>query len=151
MCVCYCLWVLPLMGFPSGSVGKESACDAGDLDSILGSGRFARGRHSDPLQYSCLENPMDRGSWWAIVHGVTKIRSWLRTWWHTHRVRDTVQLCSNELFPFLCHRSIFAHYDIQQGRVISLVISKWLWDVHMVAYLKIHLGFCYLPLLGIFV
>lgn len=40
------------------------------------------------------------------------------------------QLCSNELFPLLCHHSIFAHYDIQQGRVISLVISKWLWDVH---------------------
>ena len=59
------------MGFPSGSVGKEPACnarDAGGMGSILGSGRSPGGGHSNPLQYSCLEIPMDRGAWEATVH-----------------------------------------------------------------------------------
>ena len=60
------------MGFPGGSVGKESACNAGDLGSVSGLGRSAGGGHGDPLQYSCLENPMDRGAGWVTVHGVAK-------------------------------------------------------------------------------
>ena len=43
--------------------------NAGDVGSIPGSGRSLGGRHGNPLQYSCLENPMDRGAWWATVHG----------------------------------------------------------------------------------
>ena len=62
------------MGFPGGSEGKESACNAGDLGLIPGLGRSPGGGHWNPLQYSCLENPMDRGAWQAIVPGVTK--SW---------------------------------------------------------------------------
>ena len=60
---------------PGGSVGKESACnvgDTGDVGSIPGLVRSPRGRHGNPLQYSCLENPMDRGAWGATVHGVAK-------------------------------------------------------------------------------
>ena len=49
-------------GFPGGSDGQESTCDAGDLGSIPGLGRSPRGRHGNPLQYSCLEIPMDRGA-----------------------------------------------------------------------------------------
>ena len=60
--------------FPSGSVGKESACNAGDLDSIPASGRSAGEGNGYPLQSSCLENPMDRGTWRAIVHWVAKKR-----------------------------------------------------------------------------
>ena len=60
------------LGFPGGSDGKESTCNVGDLGSILGLGRSPGGRHGNPLQYSCLENPMDGGEWWATVHGVTK-------------------------------------------------------------------------------
>ena len=56
------------MGFPGGSDGKESTCNAGDLGLIPGLGRFPRGGHGNPLQYSCLENPMDRGAWQATVH-----------------------------------------------------------------------------------
>ena len=56
---------------------KESACDAGDLDSIPGLGRSPGGGHGNPLQYSCLENPMDRGVWQAIVYGVAESRTWL--------------------------------------------------------------------------
>jgi len=55
-----------------GSYGKESACKAGALDLIPGLGRSPGERNGNPFQYSCLENPMDRGAWWAIVHGVTK-------------------------------------------------------------------------------
>jgi len=51
------------MGFPGGSDGKESTCNVGDLDSIPGWGRSPGGGHGNPLQYSCLENPMDRGAW----------------------------------------------------------------------------------------
>ena len=53
---------------------KESACNVGDPGSIPGSGRFPGEGNGNPLQYSCLENTMDRGAWWATVHGVTK--SW---------------------------------------------------------------------------
>ena len=60
------------MGFPGGSVGKESICNAGDPGSISGLGRSAGEGTGNPLQYSCLENPMDRGTWWATVHGVAK-------------------------------------------------------------------------------
>ena len=49
-----------------------SACNAGDLGSIPGSGRSTGEGNGNPLQYSCLENPMDGGAWWATVHGVTK-------------------------------------------------------------------------------
>ena len=56
-------------------MGKESACkagDAGDMGLIPGSGRFPGGGHGNPLQYCCLENPMDRGAWRATMHSVTK-------------------------------------------------------------------------------
>ena len=55
-----------------GSEGKESACNAGDLGSILGLGRSPGDGSSNPLQYSCLENPMDRGAWQTMVHGVAE-------------------------------------------------------------------------------
>ena len=60
------------LGFPGGSDSKESACDVGDLGLIPGLGRSPGGGHGNPLQYSCLENPMDREAWWATVRGVTK-------------------------------------------------------------------------------
>ena len=65
-----------MLSFPCGSVGKESACIAGDLGSIPGLGRSPGEGHGNLRQYSYLENLMDRGAWWATVHGVTK--SWTR-------------------------------------------------------------------------
>ena len=59
-------------GYPCGSAGKESACNAGDLGLIPGVGRSPGKGKGYPLQYSCLENPMDGGAWQATVHGVTK-------------------------------------------------------------------------------
>ena len=61
--------------FPGGTEGKVSACNAGDPGSIPGSGRSPGEGNGNPLQYSCLENPMDRGAWWATVHGVAKNRT----------------------------------------------------------------------------
>ena len=68
------------MGFPGGSVVKNLPANTGDTDLIPGSGRSPGGRNGNPLQYSCLENPIDRGAWWATVHGVTKSQTWLRNW-----------------------------------------------------------------------
>ena len=68
-----------LLGASLMADSKESACNAGDIDSIPGSGEifFSPGeKNSNALQYSCLENPMDKGTWWATVHGVAK--SWTR-------------------------------------------------------------------------
>ena len=61
------------MGFPGGTVGKEAASsgDIREMGLISGLGRSPRGGHGNPLQYSCLENPVDRGAWRAAVHGVT--------------------------------------------------------------------------------
>ena len=58
--------------FPSDSDGKVSAFNAGDLDLILGWGRSPGEGNGDPLQYTCLENPMDRGALWILIHGITK-------------------------------------------------------------------------------
>ena len=55
------------------SVGKESACNAGDLGSISGLGRSPGEGNGNPLKYSCLENPMDKGAWQATVYGVTRV------------------------------------------------------------------------------
>ena len=57
-------------GFPGGLAGKESACKAGDPGSIVGSGRAPGEGNGHPLQYSCQEHSMDRGAWWATVHGL---------------------------------------------------------------------------------
>ena len=69
--------VWEVWGLPRRISRKESACNAGatvDIDLILGLGRSPGGEHGNPLQYSCLGNPMDRGAWQATIHGVTK--SW---------------------------------------------------------------------------
>ena len=70
MCVYVCERLC--MGFPGGSDGKESVCNAGDAGSIPGRGISPGEGNGNPLQYSWLQNPMDRGAWLAIVHGITK-------------------------------------------------------------------------------
>ena len=70
-------WILYLSttpSFPLSSVGKESACNAGDLGSVPGLGRSPGEGNGNPLQHSCLENPMDRGAWWATVMGLQRGR-----------------------------------------------------------------------------
>ena len=61
-----------IKSFPDGSDSKESSCNVGDLGSIPGWGKSPGGGNGNPLQCSCLENSMDKGAWWATVHGVAK-------------------------------------------------------------------------------
>ena len=78
------------MGFPGGTAIKNPPANAGDVAEvglIPGLGRSPGGGNGNPLQYSCLENPMDRGAWWATVHGVTK--SWIQLNTHTHTHKYT--------------------------------------------------------------
>ena len=77
----------PPPGLPRWHSGKESSCQCRSHErqsSIPGSRRSPGGEHGNPLQYSCLENLMDRGAWWAIVHGVSKSGTRLSTRAHTH-------------------------------------------------------------------
>ena len=60
------------MAFPGGSNSKEPACNVGDLGSVPGLRRVPGGGNGNPLQYSCLENSTDRGTWWTAVHGFAK-------------------------------------------------------------------------------
>ena len=69
------IFLLLLRGFSGGSDAQESAYSAGDLGSIPGLGRAPGEGHGNPLQYSCLENSMDRGAWRATVHEVTESRT----------------------------------------------------------------------------
>ena len=74
-------WVIYYMT-PDGSAGKESTCNAGnigDMGSVPELGRSPGGGNGDPLQYSCLENPMHRGTWWATVQRAAKMTEWLST------------------------------------------------------------------------
>ena len=73
--ISYLMLVNLNLGFPGGSDGKESACNAGDQSSIPGLGRSPGEENGNLLQCSCLENSMDRRAWWATVHGVTKSRT----------------------------------------------------------------------------
>ena len=94
------------VGFPGSTSGKEPACQCRRhkrQGSIPRSGSSPGGGHSNPLQYSRLENPLDRGAWWATVHGVAK--SW-HDWSdlsHTHAVRDTLK-------EFRSYRSFLSEY-----------------------------------------
>ena len=69
--------------FPGGAEVKVSACNVGDLGSIPGLGRSPAEGNGNPLQYSCLENSMDGGAWWATVHGVAKSRTRLSDFAHS--------------------------------------------------------------------
>ena len=91
-------------GFPGGSEGKESACNARYRGSIPGSGRSPEQGNVYPLQYSCLENPMDRGTWQAIVHRVAKSRTELKRLGRhklTFQVQDSCT-CFRKQHIFVC-------------------------------------------------
>ena len=86
-----------ILGLPRWLSGKESACNAGnarDVGSIPGSGRSPEGGNSNPLQYSCMENPMGRGAWQAIVHRIAKSRTRL----NTHAFSSVQSFCRVQLF-----------------------------------------------------
>ena len=84
------LWSKQKQGFPSGSEGKVSACNAGDQSLIPGSGRSPGEGNGSPLQYSCLENPIDRGAWQATDHRVAKSRTGLNDFTFTFQQKQKI-------------------------------------------------------------
>ena len=104
------------VGYPGGSDGKESACNAEDPSSIFGSRRSPGEGNGYPLQYSCQVNPMDRGVWWGTVHGATKSQTWLSDfyfhwylgWKHFNRHRWNWERWPAKL-PFSAKAAPFCH------------------------------------------
>ena len=88
------------MGFLGGSDGKESACNAGDLESISGLGTSSGEENGNPLQYSCLENSIDEETWWATVRGVAKSRTQLSNFHSLTHSPSTLFLSSPGVIKF---------------------------------------------------
>ena len=92
--------IISVYGFPGGSDSKESACNSGNLGLIPGSRRSSAEGNDNPLQYTCLENPMDRGAWWAAGHGVAKSRKRLSDFtftFHFHELEKEMATHSSVL------------------------------------------------------
>ena len=131
--------------FPGSLVGKEPACSAGHPGSIPGLGWPSGEGNGNPLQYSCLENPMDRGAWWATVHGIARVRHDLaakpplsKAGKRTQTARAThfreTWFCEIEIYPMclihsqgdVCVRSV--HLTQATWLIfISSLISAWIW------------------------
>ena len=100
----------PLVGFPGALEVKASACNAGDLGLILGLGRSSGEGNGNPLQFSCLENPMDGGAWWATVHRATK--SWTQLSDFTHSLTLQPHGLQHISFPAVHHLPEFAQTHV---------------------------------------
>ena len=108
------------MSFSGGSTGKESTCnagDAGDSGLIPGSRRSPAGGHGNALQYSGLENPMDRGDWWVRVYGVTKSQAGLKCSTHMHVL---------DVFPLILLKYVYILKEqfLHKGNVC--LVLKWI-------------------------
>ena len=132
MCVCFCLFFNSTyshsFGFPGGSDGKESACNAGDLSSVPGSGRSPGERNCNPLQYSCLKNLTDIGAWWTTVHRITK--SWTQ-------LSDSFSLqwrvyCTKAGHFHKEAKSSFQSFGLEPGTWTTLGFAEfWGWQLHI--------------------
>ena len=110
------------MSFPSGSDGKESTCNAGDLCSVPVLGRSPGEGSGHPLQDSCQENPTDKGAWWATVYGVTESL----TWWNMSWVNNNQTFCDDFFFQSLKPKkyvnillSLYGDYGLPQCSVVK--------------------------------
>ena len=105
--------------FPGGSDGKASVYKVGDLGSSPGLGKSPGEGNGNPLQYYCLENPMDRGAWWATVHGVEKSRTWLSDFTFTfcHKggvicISEVIDISPGNLDSSLCFFQSSISHDV---------------------------------------
>ena len=119
-CVCWHNYNLTFL--PRWLSGKESTCQCRSCRFDLWVGRSPGWGSGSPLQYSCLENSMDRGAWWTTVHGVTKSPTWLSDWMLMHGLTLWVEnwltflrvfhgLFSMNSYGFLCHLASLVHYS----------------------------------------
>ena len=111
------------MGFPGGSDSKVPVCNAGDPDSIPGLGRSPGEGNSNTFQYSYPENPIDRGAWWATVHGGAKSRTWLSDFTHTHGFSSS-QVWMREWYLMVNSVRIMISKDLASGPWTSLDHSR---------------------------
>ena len=106
-------------GFPGGSVVKNLPVNAGDSGLVPGSGRSSGGGNGSPLQYSCLENLIDKGAWWATVHGVAKNRTRLSICYTTLQSKQVYK--PNKLKIYVC---------VYANRYILLYIYMYVIDIY---------------------
>ena len=136
------------LGFPGGSGGKEPSCKCRKQDlpeSIAGSGRSPGEGHSNPLQCSCLSNPMDRGAWWVVVHGSQRVEhklKWLSMQAHTHIVfrckRGALHL--KKIYK-KCHRVLIKNK--QEYNLEMCIITQTFWKICIDTYVKsMHIWVC---------
>ena len=111
------------MGFLRGSDGKDTACNAGDPGSIPGSGRSPGEGNGNPLQYSCLGNPMDRGAWRATVHGVTELGT--TTFYSVFTLSSCTYIFTNDISTVL-------------GSFSSILTQMVLYEAHDINLLFFH-------------
>ena len=114
------------MDFPYGSDSKESACNVGYPGSIPGLGRSPGKGNGNPLQYSCLENPMDRGAWQATVHGVAKSQTWLSDltflFFHQKYKRLVMIILHEKLFFW--KKYFLKKYHMMKNEIFSKIRKK---------------------------
>ena len=144
-------------GFPGDSVVKNPPAHAGNMGSIPISGRSAGGGNGNPLQYSCLENLMERGAWWATVHEVVKSWTWMSDWACIHAILQTCSrclLCAGDedqedlgsglacLLEFLGSQAthtkefcgLFALWPVGALLALKLCFAFWSWLSHSLAF-----------------
>ena len=109
------------MGFPDGLVGQESACSARDLGSTPGPGRSPEEGNGKPFQCSCLENPMDRGDWWAKVHSITKSWAQLR---NSHFYFSRATITQYHRLGGLNNRNSFSHHSKGQKIKVKVFLLR---------------------------
>ena len=128
-------------GLPWWLRHKVFAYIAGDLGLIPGSGRSPEEENGNPLQYSCLENPMDRGAWWATVHRVTKSRTWLSDFNSLHFTKSNDWYRVGKALGWWRQR--LRHHTLRrlQGNIFSCLFEFWLAQVLVFWCLCWHLYF----------
>ena len=107
-------------GFPGGSEVKAYACNAGDLGSIPGLGRSPGEGNGNPLLYSCLENPMGGGAWWATVHRVAKSQTWLNDFSFTFTIAFINYWLDYTFFKYLQYLAISIKIEVTHTQLIAI-------------------------------
>ena len=123
------------MGFPGDSVVKNPSANAGNLGSISGSGRSPGGGNGNPLQYSCLGNPMDRGALWATIHGVAEELNVTQRLNNNNNIKNVLNVIqfiqfshsvmSNSLQPHGWQPASSSLHGILQARILQRVVISF--------------------------